>query len=180
MNLIIHTNQYSNTEQQSGKKKEDMQNNPACANVLRFTSKGRFHQLNFDAYYLEYRTRGVFRWLLAKLGLNTRLEIPPNIIVKSRLRYGLWLELTIQNYSIRADEVKISQLTPVFLPGLSLAGKCHKTIDAIIHRNRNLANPEMYFVMPGQTEKIKNAPVQKVASRVGPIHLMGYPGKELA
>ncbi|MCE7996338.1 MAG: hypothetical protein HEP71_30445 [Roseivirga sp.] len=180
MNLIIHTNQYSDTEQQSRKNKEDIQDNPAYSNVSRLTSKGRFHQLNFDAYYLEYRARGVLRWFLAKLGLNTRLEIPTNIIIKSRLRYGLWLELTIQNYSIRTNEIKISHLTPVFLPGLILAGKCQKTIVAIIHRNRNLANPEMYFVMPGQTEKTKNAPVQKAASQVGHIRLMGYPGKELA
>lgn len=112
--------------------------------------------------------------------LEMSYSIPEEVLLFQSIRDGLWLELTIQNYSIRADEVKISQLNPVFLPGLSLAGKCKKTIDAIIHHNRHFANPEMYFVMPGQTEKAKNVTMKKTESRVGHIDLMGYRGKEWA
>lgn len=181
MELVINTNQHSNCKP-SLKNEDGIANKPEHADRPEFSSRGRFHQLSFDAYYMEYRVRGILRWLLHKLGFITQMELPPNVMVQSRLKYGLWLVLTIQNYSFRTDRVRIIKLTPIFLPGFKLARKSHKTIADIIYRNGELSDPEMFFVMPRPSEPIvKKVPVKKRETGVEPIHRFnGVPGKSLA
>lgn len=108
-------------------------------------SKSSLHIIDLNTYLFQYRCKGVFRKIYNWSGFNTRVELPSNMVIHCKMKYGLLIYLTIQEYNSHNSAVKIIRLKPILIPSFRMAKALRNKFKMIIEFNKSLPNPESHF-----------------------------------
>ncbi len=137
------------------------------------------YSISLDNYIFEYRAKRIITLLFHWLGLNTWVQLPTNVMIRSQLIGGFWLRLIIYEPDLKTKGVRIKRLSPVFIPGWRSARRLHKRINAIIDRNIALSNPKALFVDINVYRQVMNKNPSKEQKDEMPS-IAYYSGKTLA